>query len=183
VADVNVQFVVKDTKEWKEFIDSVCRLYGFPKKTCPIVYTIEGTYIGDGKEFLDHILQTYDKTITITNAQTKDRQKMNVMENDERMRKMKEGDTLGQRIEATLGKISKKKVTDLVEDAFYGVETEQGVPFQVKRTNFYRQETNLKLNYGRTYDIVDEELIRNQQMEKEQAEEAKKDMTWDGFLE
>jgi len=129
VADVNVKFVIKDTKEWKEFIDSVCRLYGFPKKSCPIVYTIEGTYIGDGKEFLDHILQIYDKSITITNAQTKDRQKINVMENDERMRKMKEGDTLGQKIETTLGKISKKKVTDLIEDAFYGVETEKGIPF------------------------------------------------------
>jgi hypothetical protein len=51
------------------------------------------------------------------------------MENDERMRKMKEGDTLGQKIETTLGKISKKKVTDLIEDAFYGVETEKGIPF------------------------------------------------------
>mgnify|MGYP006952860064 FL=1 len=78
---------------------------------------------------MDHILQIYDKSITITNAQTKDRQKINVMENDERMRKMKEGDTLGQKIETTLGKISKKKVTDLIEDAFYGVETEKGIPF------------------------------------------------------
>ena len=95
VADVNVKFVIKDTKEWKEFIDSVCRLYGFPKSPCPIIYTIEGTYIGDGKEFLDHIMHTYDKAITITNAQKKDRQKINVQENDERMRKLKEGDTLG----------------------------------------------------------------------------------------
>ena len=51
------------------------------------------------------------------------------MDNDERMRKMKEGDTLGQKIENTLNKISKKKVTDLIDDAFYGVETEQGIPF------------------------------------------------------
>ena len=183
IADVNVKYVVKDAKEWKEFIDSVCRLYGFPKKTCPIVYTLEGTYIGDGQEFLQHILDTYDKSMTVTTAQTKDRQKINVRDNEERMRKMEEGDTLGQKIEATIGKISKKKVTDLIDDAFYAVETEQGVAFQVKRTNFYRPQTNLKLNYGRTYDIVDEELIRNIQMEKEQAEEAKKDMTWDGFLE
>jgi len=41
----------------------------------------------------------------------------------------------------------------------------------------------LKLNYGRTYDIVDEELIRNIQMEKDQVEESKKDLTWEGFLE
>lgn len=127
--DVNVQFVIKDASEWKVFIDSVCRLYGFPKKTCPIVYTLEGTFIGDGKEFLDHVLQVYDKTVTITNAQTKDRQKLNVLDNDEKMRKKKDGDTLGEKIEKALQKLAKKKVAELIDYAFFEVETQNGIAF------------------------------------------------------
>jgi hypothetical protein len=65
-SDVHVKFVIKDTSEWKEFVESVCRTYGFPKKTCPLVYTLEGTLIGDGSDFLAHIHELYDKTVTIT---------------------------------------------------------------------------------------------------------------------
>jgi hypothetical protein len=104
-------------------------LYGFPKKTCPIVYTLEGTFIGDGKEFLDHVLQVYDKTVTITNAQTKDRQKLNVLDNDEKMRKKKDGDTLGEKIEKALQKLAKKKVAELIDYAFFEVETQNGIAF------------------------------------------------------
>jgi len=64
--DVCVKFVIKDASEWGEFVDSVCRSYGFEKKTCPIVYTVEGTLIGDGRAFVDHCREVYNKTLTIT---------------------------------------------------------------------------------------------------------------------
>ena len=32
--DVQVKYVIKDNSEWKEFADSVCRSYGFEKKSC-----------------------------------------------------------------------------------------------------------------------------------------------------
>ena len=103
-------------------------------------------------------------------------------DNDEKMRKKKDGDTLGEKIEKALNKISKKKVTELIDDAFYSVELQGGIPFQVKRTDTYRSMTKLKLNYGRTYDIIDEELVRNREMQKEAEEEAKRDQTWEDFL-
>lgn len=103
-------------------------------------------------------------------------------DNDEKMRKKKDGDTLGEKIEKALNKISKKKVTELIDDAFYSVELQGGIPFQVKRTDTYRSKTKLKLNYGRTYDIIDEELVRNREMQKEAEEEAKRDQTWEDFL-
>jgi len=105
-----------------------------------------------------------------------------VADNDEKMRKKKDGDTLGEKIEKALNKISKKKVTELIDDAFYSVELQGGIPFQVKRTDTYRSKTKLKLNYGRTYDIIDEELVRNREMQKEAEEEAKRDQTWEDFL-
>ena len=103
-------------------------------------------------------------------------------DNDEKMRKKKDGDTLGEKIEKALNKISKKKVTEPIDDAFYSVELQGGIPFQVKRTDTYRSKTKLKLNYGRTYDIIDEELVRNREMQKEAEEEAKRDQTWEDFL-
>ena len=82
------------------------------------------------------------------------------------MRKKKEGDTLGEKIEKQLGKISKKKVAQLIDDAFYREESEGGIPFQVRRANFLRTEPQQKLSYGRIYDVVDEALVREQEMQK-----------------
>jgi hypothetical protein len=39
------------------------------------------------------------------------------------------------------------------------------------------------LDYGRIYDIPDEDLIREREIEKVQEEEAKRDMTWEEFLQ
>jgi hypothetical protein len=117
--DVCVKYVIKDNSEWSEFVDSVCRSYGFEKKSCPIVYTLEGILIGDGRGFVDHVRDRYGKSLTITKESQKNRTKINVDENDERMRKKKEGDTLGEKIENYLEKLKKKEVSQLIEDAFY----------------------------------------------------------------
>ena len=76
------------------------------------------------------------------------------------MRKKKDGDTLGEQIEKQLAKVSKKNVCLLIDDAFYKVEVEKSLQLQVRRTNYYRYENLLKLNYSRTYDLPDEALIR-----------------------
>jgi len=64
--DVCVRYVIKDTSEWGEFVDSVQRSYGFERKSCPLVYTIEGTLIGDGRAFIEHVREKYGKTLTVT---------------------------------------------------------------------------------------------------------------------
>lgn len=76
------------------------------------------------------------------------------------MRKKKEGDTLGEKIEKQLGKISKKKVAQLIDDAFFRQEIENGIPFQVRRSNFLRTNPQSKLPYGRIYDVVDDALVQ-----------------------
>jgi len=64
--DVSVKFVIKHEKEWHDFIDSTCRSFGFYEKTCPIVYTIEGTLIGDGANFVEHVRERYGKVLGMT---------------------------------------------------------------------------------------------------------------------
>jgi hypothetical protein len=63
-----------------------------------LVYTIEGTLIGDGRAFVDHVRERYNKTLTITKENQKNRAKINIDENEEKMRKKKEGDNLGVKI-------------------------------------------------------------------------------------
>jgi len=58
--DVDVKYIVKDSTEWPQFVDSVCRSYGFDKTTCPIVYTLEGKLIGDGRAFIEHVREKFD---------------------------------------------------------------------------------------------------------------------------
>lgn len=54
------------------------------------------------------------------------------------MRKMQDGESLGERIENYLEKAKKKKVAQLIDDCYYEEHIEKGVPFQVRRSNFFR---------------------------------------------
>ena len=159
------------------------RSYGFASKTCPIIYTLEGTLIGDGPEFIDHVREIYGKEVNFSPEQKKSRVRLNKDENDERMRIKKEGDTKGQKIEKKLAKVSKKKIAELIDDCFYKPELESGFQFFVRRGDFFRTKSSvLKLKYGRSLNIVDEVLEKSLAVEKEEAEEAKKDQTWEQFL-
>jgi len=124
-----VNYVVKDSSEWPEFVDSVCRSYGFDKKTCPIIYTLEGTLIGDGRDFVDHVRERYGKSLTITKESQKNRTKINVDENDKKMRKKNVGETLGEKIENHIEKKKRQEVSQLIGDSFYNEVYEKGIPF------------------------------------------------------
>lgn len=159
--DVTVKYVIKDTSEWKEFLDSVCRSYGFDKKSCPIVYTLEGTLIGSGSDFVEHVRERYEKTLTITKEAQKGRTKLNIAENDDRMRRKQEGDTIGEKLEKALNKINPSETSYQIDDSFYATELEKGIPFFVRRANFMRPEPAKKdWNFGRLMDIPDEVMIR-----------------------
>ena len=117
--DVSVQIVIKDSSEWKEFLNSVCRSYGFEKKSCPIIYTLEGTLIGSGADFVEHVRERYDKQVPVSKEQQKARTKLNVLENEQRMRRKKEGDTLGEQILKNMKRAMKEDTALVIDDAFY----------------------------------------------------------------
>ena len=62
------------------------------------------------------------------------------------MRKKKEGDTLGEKIQNYLEKLKKKDVSQLIEDAFYERVHENGIPFYVRKTDVLRDMKILKSN-------------------------------------
>lgn len=127
--DVEVKFVIKDTSEWPQFIQSVCKSYGFVQKSSTVVYTLEGKLIGDGRNFIEYIREHFGANITISKEQQKNRTALNVKENEERMRKMKEGESLAERIELYMEKVKKKKVAQQIDDCFYEECIEKGIPF------------------------------------------------------
>ena len=88
------------------------------------------------------------------------------------MRKMKEGESLAERIEIYMEKAKKKGVTQPIDDCFYEEHVEKGMPFQVRRSNFLRdvpmkkkaekeeeeKEGEMTLNINRTMTVPDEDL-------------------------
>jgi hypothetical protein len=65
----------------------------------------------------------------LTNEAKKARAKENQEMNEKRMRKNRDGDTLGEKVKNYLEKLKKKDVSKLINDAFYELVNEQGVPF------------------------------------------------------
>lgn len=129
--DVSCKFVIKHEKEWHDFIDSVsnlsprnaflsqtCRSFGFYEKTCPIVYTIEGTLIGDGASFVEHVRDRYGKVLGMTKENQKRRTNKNVEMIQEEMRKKKDL-TLSEKIEKAIEKVKKKDNIVHMNDTFY----------------------------------------------------------------
>jgi hypothetical protein len=123
---------------------------------------LEGTLIGDGRAFVDHIRERYNKTLTITKENQKNRSKLNIDDNEEKMRKKKEGDTLGVKIATHLERMKKKGVSQLIEDTFYTQDCEDGIPFYSRRTNLLRDmkvlKEETKINVNKTLNIPDEML-------------------------
>jgi hypothetical protein len=66
----------------------VCRSYGFKRRSCPIVYTLEGTLIGDAVQFVDYVKDRYGKAIALTKEASKRRTKQNMKAINEEMRKV-----------------------------------------------------------------------------------------------
>lgn len=93
--------------------------------------------------------------------------------NEKRMRKNRDGDTLGEKVKNYLEKLKKKDVSKLINDAFYELVHEQGVPFQIKRTNLLRDDPTYKktdgeqvspLKINRMINVPDEKHARSMEL-------------------
>ena len=84
------------------------------------------------------------------------------------MRKKKDGDTLGEKIEKNLEKLKKKNASQLLGDSFYQQVFEKGIPFYLRKTNFLRDMKTFKpegddeevreLKLNKTMNSIDELL-------------------------
>jgi hypothetical protein len=133
--NVTVKTVIKDRSEWKGFLDSCCKSYGFTKRSCPIIYTIEGTLIGDCGSFITHVKDRYLKELPILKDELKRRTADNVTMIGELMRKKHKGATLAEEILEHLEKVKKKGYVKLIDESFYQEEHQNGFSLYVRRTD------------------------------------------------
>lgn len=172
--DVSVKFVIKHEKEWHDFIDATCRSFGFYEKTCPIVYTIEGTLIGDGANFVEHVRDRYGKVLGMTKENQKRRTNKNVEMIQDEMRKKKDGLTLSEKIEKAIEKVKKKENVSHMNDTFYEEVVDRGVVFYLRKTNLQRED-------GRLKNVVDKIEVEQKAKVEAEAIEAARDMTYEEF--
>lgn len=137
-----------------------------------MVFTIEGRYIGDGAEFVEHVRNHYGKVVSITKEAQKRRTMHNIELVNEQMRKQAEELTVRENIDKQLGKVIKRKL----------VKHQEGflVPTQENLSHIYVQQANL-FTPERTLDVPDEVLIEKQRQQEHEKREALRDMTWDEF--
>ena len=57
--DTHVHIISKHTSEWDDFLKKICSGYGFKEPSNPIIFTVDGKFIGDKHAFKEHILQFY----------------------------------------------------------------------------------------------------------------------------
>lgn len=138
------------------------------------MYTIEGTLIGDGASFVEHVRERFGKVLGMTKETQKKRTHENMTMINEEMRKKQEGHTLGEKIAKNLEKIKSKNVVSHIDDAFFLQEIEQDCRFYIRRTNMFRAG-------GRTRNIEDEVAIAQKLQAELEAIEAKRDQTYEEF--
>ena len=107
------------------------------------------------------------------------------------MRKKERGDTLKEKIEHVLGKIKKKKVTNLIESDNYELKFEKGIPFQIRQTNLLQDvaifRTDLggnevKINNNRVLNVADEKHAEEMRLRQEAIEKVWRDKTFEEFM-
>lgn len=50
--NIDFRIVIKHPSEWEGYLQEICRIYGFLRKSNPIVYTFDGKIIGGKDNFL-----------------------------------------------------------------------------------------------------------------------------------
>ena len=98
-----------------------------------MIYTIEGTLIGDGSAFVEHVRDRYEKVLGMTKETQKKRTSEKISLIQEEMRKKKVGLTLGEKIDKYLEKIKSKNAVSFIDDTFFSKETDEGLVWYVRR--------------------------------------------------
>ena len=140
--------------------------------------------------------ERYGRSINVTKETQKNRTNLNIADNEARVRKERDGETLAAKVETELGDLKKKKVSQLMDDAFYQEIYEDGIPFRVRRTNILRDMKIPKkikkgaeeaedpyLHINKTLTVPDDVLQRRLELGEAAEKEAKRDRTYEEFAE
>ena len=99
--------IKKHKNEWDKFLISLKQSYGFKRKWCPIVFTVEGELIGDVSEFYDYAQIKFGKVYRVSKDTLNLRAKNNVRAVNEEVRRRDKGPNIVEKIQKSLRKAKK----------------------------------------------------------------------------
>lgn len=126
--------IKKDKNEWNEFLDSLAESYGFKRKCCPIVFTVEGELIGDVSEFYDYSQNKFGKVYRVSKDTLDLRARNNTRAVKEEVRRRDKGPNVIEKIHMCLRKAKKKHLVQNHE-GYFKVIVANGIPFKVRLTD------------------------------------------------
>ena len=102
--------MIKHPKEWEDYLNQICRIYGFLNKSNPIIYTYHGKIIGNKEAFVNNAVKYFGlepEDINISALTNK----VNIKQAEEELHKKNihrnNIRTLSEKIDATYGKLLK----------------------------------------------------------------------------
>lgn len=111
--NVDFRIVIKHPQEWEDYLNQICRIYGFPNKSNPIIYTYHGKIIGNKDAFIASATKYFGlepETLSFPNLTNK----INIkLANEELERKnivKKNITTLTQKVDATYNRLLKEGI-------------------------------------------------------------------------
>ena len=100
--DLKYSIISKHKNEWDDFLKSLKDSYGFKRKCCPIVFTVEGELIGDVGDFYDYAQNRYGKVYRVSKDTLNLMAKNNARAINEEVRKRDKGPSMIEKIQKTL---------------------------------------------------------------------------------
>ena len=157
--DFKYTVIKKHKNEWDDFLTSLTESFGFSRKCCPIVFTVEGELIGDVTEFYDYSQNKYGKVYRVSKETLDLRAKSNVKATNEEVRRRDKGPNIVEQIQKALLKSKKKKLVSNYEGYFNSV-IKDGIPYKVRLTDMSK----------RSVEFTDEIIFEDQLPEEEPLE-------------
>ena len=170
--------IKKHKNEWDAFLSNLVETYGFNKKWCPIVFTLEGQLIGDVSEFYDYSQAKFGKVYRVSKDTLNLRAKNNARMVNEEVRRRDKGPNIIEKIQKSLRKAKKKHLVKNYEGFFKNIIVE-GIPFRVRLTDLatrsveFRDEIDPKECLGDAdleQDELEQERRENHEREGEENE-------------
>lgn len=124
-------------------MDSLADTYGFKRKCCPIVFTVEGQLIGDVSEFYDYAQNKYGKVYRVSKDTLEQRARYNDSLVKEQVKRRKNGPNLIERIQKKLRKAKNKQLVMNYEGYFKTV-IENGIVYKVRMTDLAKMSVEFR---------------------------------------
>lgn len=130
--------IKKHKNEWDDFLVSLTESYGFKRKCCPIVFTVEGELIGDSTEFYDYAQNKYGKVYRVSKDTLDLRARNNAKAINEEVRRRDKGPNIVEKIQKCLRKAKKKQLVSNYEGHFKTVLA-KGIPYKIRLTDITKR--------------------------------------------